>query len=231
MNETQLGAIGKQNAIKLQKLHDVTPEVAEIRISNKPLAIDLVRRYTDVGEQNKIPAVMKQFKNKYKFYMVENLKTTLQMKASYARGAKDLHLQGLFLINDVVIEDVAPKTQWVPKNWSISFTLDVNSQILSLIPLPLPGIQPKIQFKYDWNPKVAKVISGGTNQDAFWVFQGTVNKPHIDGDNQLTITFRIPVKSTVDKVNFRLKGTAKIDLEWETDDVAIHSNDVEIELP
>lgn len=228
MNETQLGAIGPQNVATLT---DVAPEVAEIRISNRPLAIDLVRRYTDEGEGNKMPPVLQQFKNKYKFYMVESLKTTLQMKVPYARGAKDLHLEGLFLSNDVVIEDVAPKTKWVPTNWSGSFTLDINSQVLSLIPLPLPGIEPKVQFKYVWNPKVAKIISGGTNQAAFWAFQGGGDKPRIVGDNQLTITFRIPAKSNIDKVSFRLRGIAKIDLQGEADDVAIEDTDVEIELP
>ena len=71
LNETQLGAIGRQNVVALRA---VTPEVAEIRISNRPLAIDLVRRYIDEGEENMMPAVLKQFKNKYKFYIVENLK-------------------------------------------------------------------------------------------------------------------------------------------------------------
>jgi hypothetical protein len=163
--------------------------------------------------------------------MVENLKATLQMKSSYARGAKDLHLEGIFLDNDVVIEDVAPKTKWVPTNWSISFALDINSKVLSLIPLPLSGIEPKVQFKYDWNPKVAEIISGGTNQQAFWVFQGAGDRPRIDGDNQLTLTFRVPSKSNINKISFKLKGTAKIDLQGESDDLAIQSDDIEIELP
>jgi hypothetical protein len=150
---------------------------------------------------------MKQFKNKYNFYIVDNLKATLQMKTPHARGAKNLHLEGSFQSNDIVIEDVAPDTEWIPKNYSLSFTLDVDSQVLKLIPLPLPGVAPKLQFKYDWNPKVAKVVSGGTNQDAFWLFQGDSNKPRMDGDNQLTIAFRTP-KSFTDKVIFKVKGTA-----------------------
>jgi hypothetical protein len=228
LNETQLGAIGRQNLVPLRA---VTPDLAEIRISNRPLTIDLVQRYIDEGEENMMPAVLKQFKNKYKFYIVENLKATLQMKTAYARGAKDLHLEGLFLNDDIIIEDVAPKTEWVPMNWSISFALDINSQILSLIPIPLPGVEPKVQFKYNWNPKVARIISGGINQEAFWLFRGAEYRPRIDGDNQLTISFRTPAKLNVDKVSFRLKGTAKIDLQEEPDDVAIQSTDVEIELP
>jgi hypothetical protein len=228
LNETQLGAIGRQNLVPLRA---VTPDLAEIRISNRPLTIDLVQRYIDEGEENMMPAVLKQFKDKYKFYIVEDLKATLQMKAAYARGAKDLHLEGLFLNDHIIIEDVAPKTEWVPKNGSISFALDINSQILSLIPIPLPGVEPKVQFKYNWNPKVARIISGGTNQEAFWLFRGAEYRPRIDGDNQLTISFRTPAKLNVDKVSFRLKGTAKIDLQEEPDDVAIQSTDVEIELP
>jgi hypothetical protein len=76
-----------------------------------------VQRYIDEGEEKKVPAVMKQFRNKYNFYMVDNLKATLQMKASWARGAKNLHLVGTSLSNDIVIQDVAPDTDWVPKNY------------------------------------------------------------------------------------------------------------------
>ena len=227
LNETQVPLIGKEQ----MGFEAVPSEVAQIRLSSRPLAFDLVQRYLDEGEEKKMPAVMNQFRNRYKFYMVENLKATLQMKSSYARGAKDLHLEGIFLDNDVVIEDVAPKTKWVPTNWSISFALDINSKVLSLIPLPLSGIEPKVQFKYDWNPKVAEIISGGTNQQAFWVFQGAGDRPRIDGDNQLTLTFRVPSKSNINKISFKLKGTAKIDLQGESDDLAIQSDDIEIELP
>jgi hypothetical protein len=54
LNETQLGAIGRQNVVALRA---VTSEVAEIRISNRPLAIDLVRRYIDEGEENMMLAI------------------------------------------------------------------------------------------------------------------------------------------------------------------------------
>ena len=126
LNETQLGALGTQN---ISSLLAVSPDIAEIHISNKPLAIDLVQ-CIDEGEEKKMPAVMKQFKNKYNFYIVDNLKATLQMKAPHARGAKNLHLVGSFQSEDIVIEDVAPDTEWVPKNYSLSFTLDIDSQVL-----------------------------------------------------------------------------------------------------
>jgi hypothetical protein len=54
LNETQLGAVGNQN---IASLLAVSPEVAEIRISNKPLAIDLAQRFIDEGEEKKMPAV------------------------------------------------------------------------------------------------------------------------------------------------------------------------------
>ena len=47
----------------------------------------------------------------------------------------------------------------------------------------------------------------------------------MDGDNQLTIAFRTP-RSSTDKVIFKVKGTAEIDLAGEADDVAIQSQDV-----
>lgn len=205
---------------------EIGVEIAQVNFPDYVLARDMVEDYSSKGEE--LPPTMDLHKDKYAFYEIQfNATVHPHQWENITRGVKILKIDGTFS-EGVSVDDVTPDSRWVPKNYSLTFAINADSNILEFVPVPLPGnITPKVNFEYNWNPKVAAVESGGTGNQLFWIFK-KANDEYLDGQHQLNVLFTIP--KTLKNVKLALRGVATYDLEWTEDDVEIGEGIVDIKL-
>lgn len=93
-------------------------------------------------------------------------------------------------------DDVGRSTFWVPRNYSgkIALRIGISSfaGLLKFLGRAKDSLaEPLLEIKYEWNPKVAKVISGAVGSEADWVL-GAVGGEFLEGGHQLAMIIRRP---------------------------------------
>ncbi len=118
--------------------------------------------------------------------------------------------------SSVQVIDVGPKTKWVKGsmslNASINFGIDFSQSIPQL--KKDPDVGGKILFKYNWEPKIAAVITGNSNNKSEWTFKKSENE-YLDGKINLIVL--IQRKKNVSKLNLNIiNGESIYDFSWGT---------------
>jgi len=93
-------------------------------------------------------------------------------------------------------DDIGPSTAWVKSGWSgkLKITTDFIGDVLKLTPVkitsPVSG-----EASYEWNPKVAAVVSGASGSEANWEFNATQGE-FLDGQHKVFLMIRRPTQVT-----------------------------------
>ncbi len=189
------------------------PDPGYIQFDDSPLSTNLVDEYRGKGEA--LPSLIKDWVEAYDFHMLKLLLNLVSRVDTGARGVKTMTFEGSF-DTKVKVEDIAPQTEWTAKNYSADVKLGIDSlsDVLKLVPLPIPGITTKVSFEYKWEPKTPKIISGPAWNSARWRFEATSNE-YLDGGHELMILFARP--RTLKEVVLNVQASAKYDMSMSQD--------------
>lgn len=167
-----------------------------IRLPPKVLAIDLLEEFRRRKERP--PPIMMQWIDKYGFYMATINVGLETMRSSGARGVKQFALKANFENQDIIIHDVAPKTEWVSKDLplNIAFTIDSNLKFV------LADIKATVKFEYKFEKKIAKVISYCSGNVLSLYLEAS--DQYLDGGHDIIAVFSVPrsIDSDFIELNF-----------------------------
>lgn len=162
-----------------------------IVMPSEVFSINLVDEFRQKNQN--LPAEMRQWIKEYDYHMFTLPFNLATLRGSGARGAKQFDLDADFT-QDVYVTDVAPKTEWVPTDTSLSvnvdFTVDSIGGLIKMVKLPVnPTVN--VKFTYAWRPYVAKVVSGGADKIVNLHLE-SANNQYLDGQHEMIVIFQRP---------------------------------------
>ena len=195
-------------------------------------SVNVVEQF--VNETKALSAEMRQWVEERDFHRAA-LNVKLE-SINQARGVKRFSVNAELVSSNgkdlAQIDDVAPDTEWVDAPMSAELELDVTigflGEVLKFIAgkaIPLPGGHAK--FTYKWNPKVGKIISGGSGVTAEWDLSASEGK-YVDGGHRFELLVRRP--RSIGKMKLVIKEAwAHYDMPWGRD-VAFTDRGLEIPI-
>ena len=160
-----------------------------IEVPKEVLAVNVGK----LSKKEEIPEVATQWDQGYGFHLATfNISFVTQRGERCVRGIKKVKIDGDFDKPEISVMDVLPKTSWIPKNYSaeVSFGLDPLGMIGKVVEVPT-GVTAGLTFKYNWNPKAARVISSGAQAGVHW-YSERASDEYLDGNYQVSVMFSHP---------------------------------------
>jgi|GEM_PF-3410192 len=193
----------------------------------------------NVGKLQKaeeIPEITAQWANEYAFQLATfNISFVTSRGEDGDRGIKLVNIDGNFEKSEVNVMDVLPKTEWVAKDYSAEFSFSLDPLgVISKVVEPVDGVKVPtgvtagLTFKYNWNPKAARVIAGGAEGGVHWYSEHAQNQ-YLDGNYQVSIMFSHP-KNLVGPFKLEMKLLALHDIAGDTDQYTDIKKTVEIKV-
>ncbi|MDH3312067.1 MAG: hypothetical protein OEM28_02835 [Nitrosopumilus sp.] len=184
-------------------------------------SINIIESYKKTKQE--LPDYLDQWKEELDFHLVRfpcMLKNEVK-----ARGIKRFKIEAEITSDQskssVQVIDAGPKTKWVKKPMSLGVSVNVGIDFSQGVPQLKkdPNAGGKVLFEYKWEPKVAAVITGNSNNKAEWTFNKSKNE-YLDGKIDLIVL--IQRKKNVSKMNLIInKGESHYDFKVANDMTAL----------
>jgi hypothetical protein len=184
-------------------------------------------------KQDDIPPIAELWKNEYGFYLASfNLSFVTQRGRDCKRGVKLVRIDGIFKDDKhVSVLDVLPKTEWVDADMSATVQIGIDPLGIfgNIISTPT-GISTGLAFSYSWNPKRARLITGGARDGVHWYSERSKQMPYFDGNYQVSISFARPLVPQAQTLKLHLEIETLHDIKGDWDETYTVKRDIQIKI-
>jgi hypothetical protein len=183
-----------------------------------------------IGAPNEVLAYELYKDQHYNYYAIgkitpyNNLKTdmyiTIIKNTPVIKGVNYLEFDVTFFPKEVEIIEYGPKTEWLPEpNKNIKMSIGQSFTIPPGINIPI-----SINFKFRWNKKIGRVISGRYGNGVH--FQFNKIDEYLDGERSLYFIVRVPKGKKleylkIDNIKIRYDRSWKKDIEEQIKDTLV----------
>jgi len=168
---------------------------------------------------NKLQKYLEQWKTRFDFHYVDVYFEVRSFEREHARGVKQVDFtykitDGKNKAKGIKILDIAPKTKWIPKNYSVSLSgstgggskIGFKGKITDNVNVDVNAkVNGSVSFDYKWNPKVAAVKSSST----YFIANNFDNK-FLDG--RVLMTLLIQRDRKIKEMLLKVRGKILFDI-------------------